>query len=207
MRNVGRELFGSGGDTVWLEPPFRCDYGTNIYLGEKVYFNFDCVILDVCEVRIGSHVFIAPGVHIYAATHPLDASLRRTQEFGKPVAIGDNVWIGGKSDHLPRRDHRRSQRDRCRQRGHQRCAGQCRRRGQSGESDSFALLAQSQQHKHAASVVDDIDAGFACRCTGLLVFSSRLHPNVFDSGRDRGRDDLASDLGWRDDRQRFGNDG
>lgn len=97
MRNVCRELFGSGGDTVWLEPPFRCDYGANIYLGEKVYFNFDCVILDVCEVRIGSHVFVAPGVHIYTATHPLDADLRRTQEFGKPVTIGNDVWIGGKS--------------------------------------------------------------------------------------------------------------
>ncbi len=97
MRNVCRELFGSGGDTVWLEPPFRCDYGTNIYLGEKVYFNFDCVILDVCEVRIGSHVFVAPGVHIYTATHPLDADLRRSQEFGKPVTIGDDVWIGGKA--------------------------------------------------------------------------------------------------------------
>lgn len=96
-RNILKELFGSGGDTVCLEPPFRCDYGTNIYLGEKVYFNFDCVILDVCEVRIGNNVFIAPGVHIYAATHPLDAELRRTQEFGKPVTIGNDVWIGGKA--------------------------------------------------------------------------------------------------------------
>ena len=97
LRNVCRDLFGKGGETVWLEPPFRCDYGTNIYLGEKVYFNFDCVILDVCEVRIGNNVFIGPGVHIYAATHPLDASLRRTQEFGKPITIGDDVWIGGKA--------------------------------------------------------------------------------------------------------------
>ncbi len=97
LRDVCCELFGSGGDTVWLEPPFRCDYVTNIYLGEKVYFNFDCVILDVCEVRIGSNVFIAPGVHIYAATHPLDAIQRRTQEFGKPVTIGNDVWIGGRA--------------------------------------------------------------------------------------------------------------
>jgi len=96
-RSVLKELFGSGGDSVWLEPPFRCDYGTNIYLGEKVYFNFDCVILDVCEVRIGNYVFIAPGVHIYTATHPLEANLRRTQEFGKPVTIGSDVWIGGKA--------------------------------------------------------------------------------------------------------------
>ena len=96
-RRIVCDLFGSGGDSVWLEPPFRCDYGSNIYLGEKVYFNFDCVILDVCEVRIGSHVFIAPGAHIYTATHPLEAELRRTQEFGKPVTIGNDVWIGGRA--------------------------------------------------------------------------------------------------------------
>lgn len=96
-RNILTKLFASGGDSVWLEPPFYCDYGINIYLGEKVYFNFDCVILDVCEVRIGDHVFVAPGVHIYTATHPLEAELRRTQEFGKPVAIGSDVWIGGKA--------------------------------------------------------------------------------------------------------------
>lgn len=94
-RRIQSELFGSGGESVWLEPPFRCDYGSNIYLGEKVYFNFDCVILDVCEVRIGNHVFLAPGVHVYTATHPLDARLRRTQEFGRPVTIGSDVWIGG----------------------------------------------------------------------------------------------------------------
>lgn len=88
-------LFAEGGDTVTLEPPFRCDYGSNIYLGKNVYFNFDCVVLDVCDVRIGSWVFIAPGVHIYTATHPLEPGLRRTHEFGKAVSIGDDVWIGG----------------------------------------------------------------------------------------------------------------
>jgi len=97
MRDICLELFASGGDTVWLEPPFRCDYGFNIHLGEKVYFNFDCVILDVCEVRIGTNVFVGPGAHIYTATHPLDALQRRTEEFGKPVSIGDDVWIGGRS--------------------------------------------------------------------------------------------------------------
>ncbi len=96
-RRILQELFGSGGESVTLERPFHCDYGTNIFLGENVYFNFDCVILDVCEVRIGNNVFIAPGVHIYTATHPLDAVLRRTQEFGKPVTIGSDVWIGGKA--------------------------------------------------------------------------------------------------------------
>ena len=96
-RKVLKQLFARGGESVWLEPPFRCDYGTNISLGQQVYFNFDCVILDVCHVRIGDFVFVAPGVHIYTATHPLEAKLRRTQEFGKPVTIGSDVWIGGKS--------------------------------------------------------------------------------------------------------------
>lgn len=96
-RSVLKDLLGSGGGSVKLEPPFRCDYGSNIYLGEHVYFNFDCVILDVCDVHIGDFVFIAPGVHIYTATHPLEANLRRTQEFGKPVTIGSDVWIGGKT--------------------------------------------------------------------------------------------------------------
>ncbi|WP_372898717.1 sugar O-acetyltransferase [Stieleria sp.] len=96
-RSILRKLFASGGDSVWLEPPFRCDYGTNIHLGEKVYFNFDCVILDVCDVRMGDFVFIGPGVHIYTATHPLEAVPRRTDEFGKPVTIGSDVWIGGKA--------------------------------------------------------------------------------------------------------------
>ncbi|TWT50880.1 Maltose O-acetyltransferase [Rubripirellula amarantea] len=90
-------LFASGGDSVWLEPPFRCDYGSNIYLGRNVYFNFDCVILDVCEVRFGDCVFVGPGVHIYTASHPLDAIARRTVEFGKPVTIGNDVWIGGRA--------------------------------------------------------------------------------------------------------------
>ncbi len=94
-RKILTKLFAAGGESVWLEPPFRCDYGSNIYLGDKVYFNFGCVILDVCEVHIGDHVFIAPGVHIYAASHPLEAELRRTQEFGQPVSIGNDVWIGG----------------------------------------------------------------------------------------------------------------
>ncbi len=94
-RRVLNDLLGSGGDSVWLQPPFYCDYGRNIYLGERVYFNFNCVVLDVCEVRIGDFAFFGPAVQIYAATHPLNAELRRTQEFGKPVAIGSDVWVGG----------------------------------------------------------------------------------------------------------------
>jgi maltose O-acetyltransferase len=91
-----KELFGSTGNNLFIEPNFRCDYGYNIHLGENFYANFDCVILDVCEVRIGDNCLLAPGVHIYTATHPLNP-LERIEglEYGKPVYIGNNVWIGG----------------------------------------------------------------------------------------------------------------
>ena len=88
-------LFGSCGAGVWLQPPFYCDYGSNIHLGEKVYFNFNCVLLDVCEIRIGARSLFAPAVQIYTATHPLDFELRKTRELGKPVTIGSDVWVGG----------------------------------------------------------------------------------------------------------------
>ena len=82
--------------TADINPPFFCDYGYNIELGEAVYFNVDCVVLDVARVAIGSRVLFGPGVHVYAATHPLDAAQRRLGlESGKPVAIGDDAWIGG----------------------------------------------------------------------------------------------------------------
>lgn len=91
-----RELIPSSGSGTWIEPPFYCDYGGNIVLGDKVFFNFNCVILDICTVRIGSRVLFGPAVQIYAASHPLSAELRRTGlELGKPVDIGDDVWIAG----------------------------------------------------------------------------------------------------------------
>lgn len=90
-----KELFGSGGETVNMQPPFFCDYGSNIYLGEKVFFNFNCVVLDVCEVRIGSYTLFGPNVQIYTPIHPMNAELRRKQEFGKPITIGSDVWVGG----------------------------------------------------------------------------------------------------------------
>ena len=93
-----KELFGSTGKTLFIEPTLRCDYGSNIHVGENFYANFDCVFLDACEIRIGDNCFIAPGVHIYTATHPLNAEERISGvEYGKPVNIGDNVWIGGMS--------------------------------------------------------------------------------------------------------------
>jgi maltose O-acetyltransferase len=91
-----KELFGSTGDHLYIEPSFKCDYGYNIHVGENFYTNFDCVILDVCKVRIGDNCFVAPGVHIYTATHPLNPYERIAgKEYGKPVTIGNNVWIGG----------------------------------------------------------------------------------------------------------------
>src|SRR5262245_31662187 len=96
-----RELFGSVGEGLWIEPPFFCDYGSHVTLGDRVYFNFNCVILDCSKVTIGSNVFFGPAVQIYAATHPLDHVVRRTLEMGKPVTIGDDVWVGGGALILP----------------------------------------------------------------------------------------------------------
>lgn len=91
-----RQLIPNAGEGLWIEPPFHCDYGLNISLGEKVYFNFNCIVLDVAPVRIGSRVLFGPNVQIYTATHPLKATDRRTGlEFAKPIEIGDDVWIGG----------------------------------------------------------------------------------------------------------------
>lgn len=91
-----RELIPASGHDVWIEPPFYCDYGSNITLGDRVFFNFNCVILDVAAVQIGSGVLFGPAVQIYAATHPLSAAERRTGlESGKAVEIGDDVWVGG----------------------------------------------------------------------------------------------------------------
>ena len=94
-RRILRQLFGAGGDTVWMQPPFYCDYGANIELGERVFFNFNCVVLDVCPVRIGSFTLFGPAVQVYTPLHPFDPALRRRQEYGKPVDIGSDVWVGG----------------------------------------------------------------------------------------------------------------
>jgi maltose O-acetyltransferase len=94
-RQILTELFGKGGDSVWMQPPFYCDYGSNIYLGERVFFNFNCVVLDVCRVEIGDFTLFGPAVQIYTATHPMNAALRRVQELGKPITIGSDVWVGG----------------------------------------------------------------------------------------------------------------
>jgi maltose O-acetyltransferase len=94
-RLILQGLFGAGGDSVWLQPPFYCDYGGNIHLGTRVFFNFNCVVLDACEVRIGDYTMFGPGVQILTPLHPFDRKLRREREFGKPVEIGRDAWIGG----------------------------------------------------------------------------------------------------------------
>lgn len=94
-RAILKQLFGRGGESVWLQPPFFCDYGANILLGERVFFNFNCVVLDVCPVTVGDFTLFGPAVQIYTATHPMNAELRRKQEFAKPIAIGSDVWVGG----------------------------------------------------------------------------------------------------------------
>lgn len=91
-----KELFGATGERIEIEPPFYCDYGSNIYVGNNFYMNFDCLILDCAKVEIGDNVLFGPKVQIYTATHPVDAEERiKGPEFAKPVKIGNNVWIGG----------------------------------------------------------------------------------------------------------------
>ncbi|MBN3518912.1 sugar O-acetyltransferase [Algoriphagus lutimaris] len=93
-----RELLGKAGKNIWIEPPFFCDYGYNIEVGDDCFFNFNCIVLDVTPVKMGDRVLIAPNVQFYAATHPTEAKTRgELWEFGKPITIGSDVWIGGGS--------------------------------------------------------------------------------------------------------------
>lgn len=93
-----KDLFGSTGENVYVEPNIRVDYGYNIFVGENFFANFDCVILDICKVSFGDNCLLGPGVHIYTATHPIDPNERNSgKEYAKPIIFGDNVWIGGSS--------------------------------------------------------------------------------------------------------------
>ena len=99
---VLRELFGAIGDGATVMPRFSCDYGFNIRTGRNLFVNYDCVFLDVAPIEIGDDVQIAPAVQLYTATHPLDPAMRRSGlEGGRPIRIGDNVWIGGGAIVLP----------------------------------------------------------------------------------------------------------
>lgn len=94
-RHFFKELFAETGARFLIENSFKCDYGYNIYWGENAYANFNCTILDVAPVRIGKNVMLGPSVMILTATHPLEAKARNSgKEYGKPITIGDNVWVG-----------------------------------------------------------------------------------------------------------------
>lgn len=97
-----REIFAEVGEGATVRPPFHCDYGYNIRLAAGAFLNFGCVVLDVVAVTIGAGSQIGPGVQILTADHPRDAAQRARQlEFGRPVTIGRNVWIGGAALLLP----------------------------------------------------------------------------------------------------------
>jgi len=101
-RDLLRQKMGEVGEGAIIRPPFHCDYGYNIRLGKGVFLNFNCVILDVCEVEIGDQTQVGPGVQILTADHPRDPVERAAGvEFGKPIVIGRNVWIGGGAILLP----------------------------------------------------------------------------------------------------------
>lgn len=94
--NILKKLIPDSGPGLWIQPPFYCDYGYNIRLGEKVFFNFNCVVLDVMQVTIGSRTLFGPNVQIYTATHPMDHVQRGSGlEYAKPISIGEDVWVGG----------------------------------------------------------------------------------------------------------------
>lgn len=95
-REVIQNLFGAVGSDFEIKPPFFCDYGGNIFAGDKLFINYDCIILDCNVVRLGDNVLLGPKVQIYTAYHPLEPEVRRTLvEMASPVTIGDDVWIGG----------------------------------------------------------------------------------------------------------------
>lgn len=90
-----RAMFKKSGKYLHIEPPFYCDYGVNISVGDGFYANVGCVILDVCEVNIGSNVFLGPRVILTTASNPIDCEVRNTQlEYGLPINIGNDVFIG-----------------------------------------------------------------------------------------------------------------
>lgn len=98
-----KKLFKNFGKDAYIEPPFRCDYGSNISMGDRSYMNFDAIVLDVCEVTIGEDCLFGPGCRIITASHPLDYRARKNfgKEFGKPIKIGNDCFIGANVTILP----------------------------------------------------------------------------------------------------------
>ncbi len=102
MNALLKEILGKTGEKFYMETPFHCDYGWNIEIGENFYSNYNLVILDVAKVTIGENVMLAPNVAIYTAGHPVHYEARNTgYEYGLPINIGNNVWVGGNSVILP----------------------------------------------------------------------------------------------------------
>ncbi|WP_423189654.1 sugar O-acetyltransferase [Alkalibacterium sp. f15] len=94
-KKIIKELFGSAGENITVEPTFRLDYGYNIHVGEDFYANFNCVFLDVCPITIGKNAMLGPAVNLVTPEHPLKATERNSgYEYGRPITIGDNCWIG-----------------------------------------------------------------------------------------------------------------
>jgi len=95
-KRILKALIPDSDDSLWLQPPFYCDYGSNIKVGESVFFNFNCIVLDVMSVTIGDRSKFGPNVQIYTATHPIDHVERSSGvEYAKPITIGADVWVGG----------------------------------------------------------------------------------------------------------------
>lgn len=91
-----KQLLPNADNDLWLQPPFYCDYGGNIHIGSRVFFNFNCVVLDVAPVTIGDRTMFGPNVQIYTATHPVNPVERSSGvEYAKPISIGSDVWVGG----------------------------------------------------------------------------------------------------------------
>ena len=120
-RRILGGLFGTGGDSVWMQPPFYCDYGANIELGERVFFNFNCIVLDVCRVRIGDFTLFGPAVQIYTPVHPFNAEQRRRRRIRQADRHRIGRLGGRRRDHPRRRHDRLACRDWSRQRRHTGC--------------------------------------------------------------------------------------
>lgn len=102
IKTLLKKLIPDSGKNLWIEPPFYCDYGYNLKLGDDVFMNFNCTALDVMPITIGNRTMLGPNVQLYAATHPINAVERSSGvEYAKPIVIGDDVWVGGNTTICP----------------------------------------------------------------------------------------------------------
>lgn len=97
-----KELLGKTGNELYITPPLYVDYGRHIEVGENFYANMDCIFLDVNKIIFGDNVMVGPRASFYTAGHPIDPTIRTAElEFGTPIIVEDNVWIGGSATILP----------------------------------------------------------------------------------------------------------